>query len=211
VKRGLWICVILLASCSKQPDKGGTEPPDDPDRPNPVVLVDTSLGEFKVELFASKAPKTVKNFLDYVDDKFYDGTIFHRVMPNFMIQGGGFLPGMREKPVKAAIKNEANLSNRRGTIAMARTKHPDSATAQFFVNVRDNVDLDRGRMDPAGYAVFGKVIEGMDIVDKIKEVPARNVGGHEAVPFVDVVIKSIRRVETKETKDKDAKETKETK
>src|SRR5262249_38199314 len=170
VKRGLWICLVVLASCSKQPDKGGTEPPDEPDRPNPVVLVDTSLGEFKVELFASKAPKTVKNFLDYVDDKFYDGTLFHRVMPNFMIHGGGVLPGLREKPTKKAIKNESynNLSNRRGTLAMARTDDPDSATAQFFVNVHDNVHLDRNR-DPkgGGYAVFGKVIEGMDVVDRI--------------------------------------------
>jgi peptidyl-prolyl cis-trans isomerase B (cyclophilin B) len=210
VKRGLFLCVLLIASCGKkEPNK---TPPDDDvsSGPNPIVLVDTSLGEFKIELYQSKAPITVKNFLGYVDDKFYDGTIFHRVISDFMIQGGGMLPGMREKRTKAPIKNEAynNVSNRRGTVAMARTDNPDSASAQFFVNVRDNTFLDR---DPAkksaGYAVFGKVIEGMDVVDQIREVKTRQPGD---VPIVDVVIKSIRRVETKE-KEKEAKETKETK
>src|SRR5262249_26729715 len=168
VKRGLLLGILLIASCSKNEPK--KTPPDDNDvasGPNPVVVVDTSLGEFKIELYQSKAPITVKNFLGYVDDQFYDGTIFHRVMPDFMNQGGGFLPGMKEKRTKEMIKNESynNLSNRRGTVAMARLPKPDTASAQFFVNARDNTFLDR---DPSkksdGYAVFGKVIDGMDVV-----------------------------------------------
>src|SRR5262249_22901351 len=136
---------------------------------NPVVIIDTSMGTIKAELYESRAPITVKNFLAYVDEHFYDGTIFHRVMPDFMIQGGGFLPGMEEKKDKyAPIKNESHngLTNDRGTLAMARTPDPDSATAQFFINVKDNPSLNLSTRD-AGYAVFGRVIEGMDVVDKI--------------------------------------------
>ncbi len=160
---------------------------------NPVVVVETSLGSFKVELDQDKAPVTVKNFLTYVDDKHYDGTLFHRVKSNFMIQGGGFTAGLKEKATKAPIKNESNngLSNKRGTIAMARTRAPDSATAQFFINVVDNNFLDGAGGRP-GYAVFGKVIDGMDVVDKIKAVAVTDRGPHEAVPNEDVVIKSIR-------------------
>jgi peptidyl-prolyl cis-trans isomerase A (cyclophilin A) len=160
---------------------------------NPVVVVETSLGTFKVELDQDKAPVTVKNFLSYVEDKHYDGTLFHRVKSNFMIQGGGFAPGLKEKGTKAPIKNESNngLSNKRGTIAMARTRAPDSATAQFFINVVDNNFLDGAGGRP-GYAVFGKVIDGMDVVDKIKSVDVADRGQHEAVPKEDVVIKSIR-------------------
>jgi cyclophilin family peptidyl-prolyl cis-trans isomerase len=160
---------------------------------DPVVIVDTTLGTFKIELFADKAPVTVKNFLQYVDDKFYDDTIFHRVIPNFVAQGGGYEPGMKEKPTKAAIKNESDngLSNERGTVAMARTNRPDSATSQFYVNLKNNDFLDKARFpDKVGYCVFGKVIDGMDVVDKIAAVetnPANNV------PRQDVVIKSIRR------------------
>ena len=170
---------------------------------NPVVQVETSMGNFKIELNADKAPITVKNFLSYVDDKFYDGTIFHRVMgkentPNrqdFMIQGGGFEPGMREKKTKASIKNEAGngLSNTKYTVAMARTDDPDSATAQFYINIADNKFLDRSNRG-AGYAVFGKVIEGQDVVDKIKAVETGSKGGHKNVPQKDVVIKSVRKV-----------------
>jgi cyclophilin family peptidyl-prolyl cis-trans isomerase len=170
---------------------------------NPVVQVETTMGNFKIELNPDKAPITVKNFLTYVDKKFYDGTIFHRVMgkentPNrqdFMIQGGGFEPGMREKKTDAAIKNEAGngLSNAKYTVAMARTNDPDSATAQFYINVSDNKFLDRNPRS-AGYAVFGKVIEGQDVVDKIKAVETGSKGGHQNVPVKDVVIKSIRRV-----------------
>jgi cyclophilin family peptidyl-prolyl cis-trans isomerase len=174
----------------------------------PVVVMTTSMGDMKIELDATKAPITVKNFLDYVDAKFYDGTTFHRVIPDFMIQGGGFEPGLKdattvqqikakEKKTREPIKNESpnGLSNTRGTIAMARTDHPDSATAQFFINVDDNSRLDRPR-----YCVFGKVIEGMDVVDKIKNVKTKAVviDGEPVlkdVPEEDVVIKSVRRVE----------------
>ena len=180
--------------------------------PNPVVVIETSMGTIKAELYQDKAPITVKNFLRYVDDKHYDGTIFHRVMPNFMIQGGGFEPGALatndEKQTRAGIKNEADngLSNERGTLAMARTSEPHSATAQFFINVKDNYRLDRGQNDKYGYAVFGRVIEGMSVVDEIRNVKTHSVpfkvGGrveeHEAVPVEDVLIKSIRRAETKQ-------------
>ena len=165
---------------------------------NPIVIMETSMGTVKIELFQNKAPITVGNFLKYVDDKFYDGTIFHRVMPDFMIQGGGFLPGLQEKKTRAPIKNESynGERNRRGTLAMARTGMPDSATAQFFINVVDNDFLDKANArDKVGYAVFGRVIEGMDVVDKIRKVPTEDVGQHEKVPVEDVVIKSIRRVE----------------
>jgi cyclophilin family peptidyl-prolyl cis-trans isomerase len=164
---------------------------------NPVVVMDTSLGTIKIELFAKEAPVTVKNFLQYVDDKFYDGTIFHRVIPGFMIQGGGFTPGLKEKQTREPIKNEAGngLANKRGTLAMARTKDPDSASAQFFINLKYNDFLDRAKArDKVGYAVFGQVIQGMDVVDKIAAVETADRGGHESVPVQDVVIKSVRRV-----------------
>jgi cyclophilin family peptidyl-prolyl cis-trans isomerase len=160
---------------------------------NPVVIIETTKGKIKAELFADKAPISVKNFLQYADDKFYDGTIFHRVIANFMIQGGGMEPGLKEKQTRAAIKNEAGngLSNKRGTLAMARTNVPDSATSQFFINVKDNDFLDRAKAgDGVGYAVFGRVIEGMDVVDAIKAVQTRPGD----VPVDDVVIKSVRRV-----------------
>jgi len=173
---------------------------------NPVVVIETSMGKIKAELYEDKAPATVKNFLGYVDDKFYDGTVFHRVMPTFMIQGGGFEPGMKQKKTKDPIKNESanGLSNLKGTLAMARTPNPDSATSQFFINVVDNKRLDRSD-DDAGYCVFGKVTEGMDVVDKIKAVKTGTkvqkgveVGGqlrdvpHGNVPLEDIIIKSIR-------------------
>jgi cyclophilin family peptidyl-prolyl cis-trans isomerase len=161
---------------------------------NPVVVMDTSMGKITIELFEGKAPITVKNFLKYVDDKHYDGTIFHRVIPTFMIQGGGMEPGLREKRSNAPIKNESTngLSNEKGTIAMARTNDPDSATAQFFINVDNNKGLDRSA-GSAGYAVFGKVIEGMDVVDKIRRVDTGNRGGHQNVPTQDVIIRSVKR------------------
>ncbi len=166
---------------------------------NPMVVLETSMGNIKIELFADKAPETVKNFLSYVDDKHYDGTVFHRVMDGFMIQGGGMEPGLKEKKTKAPIKNESSngLQNQLGTIAMARTADPDSASAQFFINVKDNAPLNRrgNRPEEAGYCVFGKVIEGMDTVDKIKGVATGNRGGHMNVPLQDVVVKSARRVD----------------
>jgi peptidyl-prolyl cis-trans isomerase B (cyclophilin B) len=155
------------------------------------VIMETSLGRVKIELDGDKAPVTVANFLAYVDDQFYDGTVFHRVIPTFMIQGGGFEPGMRQKPTRQPIRNESpnGLSNVRGALAMARTSDPDSATAQFFINVVDNAQhLDRGR-----YCVFGQVVEGMDVVDKIKAVRTGRHGPHGDVPIDDVVITSIRR------------------
>jgi peptidyl-prolyl cis-trans isomerase B (cyclophilin B) len=162
--------------------------------PGPFVVLETSLGSIKLELDEDKAPTTTANFLSYVEDHFYDGTVFHRVIPNFMIQGGGFEPGMKQKRTKPAIKNEApnGLSNVRGSIAMARTSDLHSATAQFFINVVDNQGLDDRR---SPYCVFGKVVEGMDVVDKIKAVSTGRRGPHENVPAQDVVITSARRVE----------------
>lgn len=164
---------------------------------NPVVAVETNMGTFKVELFEDKAPVTVKNFLQYVEDKHYDGTIFHRVISDFMIQGGGFEPGMKEKKTRDPIKNESNngLSNVKGTLAMARTPEPNSASSQFFVNVKDNTFLDKAKArDGVGYCVFGRVIDGMDVVEKIKAVDTDTVRGHENVPTKDVVIKSVKLV-----------------
>lgn len=166
---------------------------------NPIVVIETNMGTIRVELFEDKAPITVKNFLQYVADKHYDGLIFHRVIPNFMIQGGGYEPGLKERKTRAPIKNEAGngLSNVRGTIAMARTNVPDSATSQFFINVKDNTFLDRAQAaDKVGYCVFGRVTEGMDVVDKISLVKTGRRGLFGDVPVEDVVIKSVR-LETK--------------
>ena len=166
---------------------------------NPVVLMETSMGNIKIELDQAKAPVTVKNFLSYVDEKFYDGTIFHRVINNFMIQGGGFTQDMQQKKTNAPVKNEAGngLKNKRGTIAMARTMVVDSATAQFFINVIDNDFLDHRDETPQGfgYAVFGKVLEGMDVVDKIKAVRTGSKMGSSDVPLEAVVIKSVKMVQ----------------
>jgi peptidyl-prolyl cis-trans isomerase B (cyclophilin B) len=164
--------------------------------PATTVLIETSQGTIKAELDGDKAPLTVANFLAYVDDRFYDDTVFHRVIPDFMIQGGGFAPGLRQKTTKAAIKNESGngLQNKRGTLAMARTNVPDSATAQFFINLKDNSFLDKvNAQDRVGYCVFGKVTEGLDVVDKIAAVPTGRRGMHENVPTQDVTIQSVRR------------------
>jgi peptidyl-prolyl cis-trans isomerase A (cyclophilin A) len=160
----------------------------------PVVTLETSLGSIVLELDAEKAPVSVANFLAYVDSGFYDGTVFHRVIPNFMIQGGGFSPDMSQKPAKAPIKNEADngLDNDSWTIAMARTSEKDSATAQFFINLKDNDFLNHGSRD-FGYAVFGKVTGGVDIVMKIAGVKTATRGGHQNVPVEPVVIKSAKR------------------
>jgi peptidyl-prolyl cis-trans isomerase A (cyclophilin A) len=156
------------------------------------VKLATSLGDIVVELDREKAPKTVDNFLQYVKAGHYDGTVFHRVIENFMIQGGGMKPDLSEKPTRAPIplESRSGLSNVRGTIAMARTMVPDSATAQFFINVKDNPFLDQANArDGHGYAVFGKVVAGMDVVDKIKSVPVADKGGHQNVPATPVIIK----------------------
>ncbi|BBA71721.1 peptidylprolyl isomerase [Geobacter sulfurreducens] len=162
---------------------------------NPVVVMETSLGKIAVELYPDKAPATVKNFLDYVKNGFYDGTIFHRVIPGFMIQGGGFTTDRKQKETRAPIRNEADngLKNDRGTIAMARTASPDSATAQFFINLVNNENLNRPRPDGYGYAVFGKVIEGMDVVDKIAATPTQRLNMLFAnIPVTPVVITSVK-------------------
>ena len=165
----------------------------------PKVEMQTSLGRIVIELDDAKAPGSTKNFLAYVQDGFYNGTVFHRVIPNFMIQGGGFTADMTQKPTKAPIQNEAKngLKNARGTIAMARTQDPHSATAQFFINHIDNVMLDYPSRDGWGYAVFGKVTEGMDVVDRIAQVRAGNRGMHQNVPVEPVVIQSVKVISEK--------------
>jgi cyclophilin family peptidyl-prolyl cis-trans isomerase len=165
---------------------------------NPIVVMDTSLGPVEMEIFVDKAPITAANFLQYVDAGFYNGTTFHRVIPTFMIQGGGFTPDMTEKPTRPPIKNEAGngLSNDLGTLAMARTSVVDSATAQFFINVTDNPFLNHTDNSDQGYgyAVFGKVVSGMDVVNKIKIVPTGVApNGMGDVPLTPVIIKSIKR------------------
>jgi peptidyl-prolyl cis-trans isomerase A (cyclophilin A) len=165
---------------------------------NPTLVIETSLGNVKVELFQKEAPISVKNFLDYAKSGFYGGTIFHRVIPGFMIQGGGFTADMHLKPTKAQIKNEAanGLKNNRGTLAMARTNVVDSASSQFFINVVDNDFLNHREGGPQvyGYAVFGKVVSGMEVVDKIAATPTGMQMGMGDVPVTPVVIKSVKVV-----------------
>jgi cyclophilin family peptidyl-prolyl cis-trans isomerase len=159
-----------------------------------VVVLETSLGRIKIGLDAAKAPTTVENFLSYVRAGHYDGTIFHRVIPGFMVQGGGFDADMKERSTRAPIKNESKNGRRnlRGTLAMARTNDPHSATAQFFINVKDNASLDFGVAPGWGYAVFGEVLEGMDVVDRIVSVPTTSKGPHQNVPAKPVVITSAK-------------------
>ena len=164
---------------------------------NPTVTIETSMGNIRIELDSQKAPITTKNFLNYVADGYYDGLIFHRVIPGFMIQGGGMDSQMKQKGTKSPIKNEATngLKNKNGSVAMARTNVVDSATAQFFINVKDNDFLDHRSTSPDafGYAVFGQVIEGMDVVQKIEKVKTRNSGMHQDVPVDPVVINSVKQ------------------
>lgn len=192
------LCVVGLAMVAA----GGAKAAD-----NPVVVLETSMGTIKVELYADKAPITVANFLAYTDDKFFDETIFHRVIgkenkgDDFMIQGGGFTADMNQKKTKGQIKNEATngLKNDRGTLAMARTNVVDSATAQFFINLKDNDFLNHRNTSDSGfgYCVFGKVIEGMDVVEKIKAVKTTNKNGMGDVPVEAITIKSARRADKK--------------
>jgi cyclophilin family peptidyl-prolyl cis-trans isomerase len=160
-----------------------------------MIRFETTLGSFIIELYEKEAPISAKNFLDYVDAGHFDGTVFHRVIPGFVIQGGGFTADMRQKATRAPIRNEAGngLKNRRGTLSMARTNDPHSATSQFFVNLVDNVFLDPGR-GGAGYAVFGCVTEGLDVVDKIAAVKTGNKAGHQDVPVTPVEVTSAKRV-----------------
>jgi len=162
----------------------------------PVVEIRTSMGNIKIELYPEKAPITVKNFLDYVAKKRYNKTIFHRVIGNFMIQGGGFDDNLDKKPTEDPIENEADngLSNKRGTIAMARTYIVNSATNQFFINLKDNLNLNYQDPRNFGYCVFGKVIKGMDVVDKIAKVATINKKGHKNVPAEPVIIKEIVKI-----------------
>jgi cyclophilin family peptidyl-prolyl cis-trans isomerase len=163
-----------------------------------MVKFETSHGSFTIELFPKEAPITVENFLRYVDDGFFDGTIFHRIVPGFVIQGGGLTQDFQNKDTRAPIKNEAKngLKNTRGSLSMARTSNVDSATSQFFVNLADNAFLDHGSRD-YGYAVFARVVEGMDVVDKIAKVKTGTRKGYQDAPMEDVVITSARRVEAK--------------
>jgi len=158
-----------------------------------MVILDTSMGEIHITLDAEKAPITVKNFTDYVEDGFFDGTIFHRVIKNFMIQGGGMTEDMQQKTTKASIENEAKngLKNKKYSIAMARTMAPHSASSQFFINVADNEFLNYPGQDGWGYCVFGKVISGQEVVDKIQLVETINLGGHADVPAEPVVINKV--------------------
>ena len=181
---GLLILLTLtMTGCNAMSNTGSS---------NPRVKLETNKGTIVLELYPDKAPKTVANFLSYVRDGFYDGTIFHRVIPNFMIQGGGFTEAMQQKETKAPIENEANngLKNETGTIAMARTNNPHSATAQFFINTKDNTFLDFSAPTQQGwgYAVFGKVIDGMDVVREIEKVQTGNKMGHQDVPTDNIVI-----------------------
>ena len=162
----------------------------------------TSLGTIILELDAEKAPKTTENFLQYIKDGFYNGTIFHRVIDNFMIQGGGFEPGMKEKTPRAPIQNEAKngLKNVTGSIAMARTQDPHSAAAQFFINLKDNGFLDYPSRDGWGYAVFGKVVQGMDVVQKMAKVATADAGFHQNVPKTPIVIESVKLIQKEAAK-----------
>jgi peptidyl-prolyl cis-trans isomerase A (cyclophilin A) len=189
-----FVLTFAFAALPAGAQSGGAQAPAKPEDKKPVVILVTSLGDIELELDAVKAPISTANFLAYVDSGFYDGTIFHRVIPNFMIQGGGFTSDMSQKPTKAPIKNEADngLKNASWTIAMARTSEKDSATAQFFINVQDNEFLNHGARD-FGYAVFGKVTGGVDVVKKIAAVPTGNRAGAQNVPLQAVVIKTARR------------------
>ena len=187
----LCLCLISLASC-----KSTTVPSSLlKDKSNPVVKMKTSQGDIFIELFQEEAPITVENFLNYVSKDFYDGTIFHRVVDDFIIEAGGFEPGLSLKKTQSSIKNEAinGLSNTRGTIAMERGKLIDSATSQFFINVNDNTFLDHVSNSPHeyGYAVFGRVVEGMNIVDKIRYVETTDSPPYKDVPITDVLIEDI--------------------
>jgi peptidyl-prolyl cis-trans isomerase B (cyclophilin B) len=177
--------------------QAGADCPNDSDRRKPVVRLDTNMGSITIELDAAKAPKTVENFLSYVEAGHYNNTVFHRVIDGFMIQGGGFEPGMKQKSTNDPIKNEADngLKNDKYTIAMARTGDPHSASAQFFINVADNefLNFKAPSGNGWGYCVFGKVVQGQDVVDKIKDVATGNKAGHQDVPVEDVVIKNAEK------------------
>ena len=189
--------LLMLAGCGGSTDEGTeTETQASGEAQQPQVMIKTSMGDITLQLNPDKAPITVKNFLEYVDSGHYQDTIFHRVIPDFMIQGGGFMDGMEQKPVNDPIQNESDngLSNKRGTIAMARTGDPHSATAQFYINHIDNPFLD-GAPGKHGYTVFGEVIDGMAVVDSIAQVQTGNVNHFQNVPKETVTITGATRVE----------------
>ncbi|MFW5815743.1 MAG: peptidylprolyl isomerase [Wenzhouxiangella sp.] len=192
---------ILLSLCLLLPVLAVAQAPDssasnEPTTENPTVILHTNYGAITLELFEDKAPESVANFIQYARDGHYDGTLFHRVIPNFMIQGGGFDTDFRQKPTREPIENEADngLANERGTLAMARTNDPHSATSQFFINVTDNEFLNhrsKASGQAWGYAVFGRVSEGMDVVDAIRAVDTGRRGMHQDVPVEDVIIERV--------------------
>lgn len=196
---GLVLALLLALGVGGMAQAASSTPNQGKSMTSPRVSLQTNHGDIVIELDAEKASKTVENFLSYVKEGFYDGTIFHRIINNFMIQGGGFEPGMKQKQTHAPIENEANngLKNDRYTVAMARTADPHSATAQFFINVADNDFLNFTAPTPNGwgYAVFGKVVEGTDVVDEIKSVKTGSKGFHQDVPVEDVVIEKASVVE----------------
>jgi cyclophilin family peptidyl-prolyl cis-trans isomerase len=193
-KTALLVCLSALLGVTAAAAQ--TAAPQKPAPAHPRVALETSKGNIVVELYQDKAPKTVKNFLDYVKAGFFNGTIFHRVIPGFMVQGGGFTPDMTEKPTRPTIQNEADngLGNQRGTLAMARTPDPHSAGAQFFINLKDNSPLNFTAKTNAGwgYTVFGRVVEGMEVVDAIAQVPTTSKGMYDDVPVQPVIIKKAR-------------------
>jgi len=184
------VVILLFAFCGPGYTQAGK---------NPMVKMTTSAGVIEIELFAEDAPLSTENFRRYVSQGYFDGLVFHRVIPGFMVQGGGFEPGMRQKKTEDPIQNEADngLKNDRGTLSMARTSDPHSATSQFFINLKDNDFLDHKGKNPNGwgYAVFGKVVNGMDVVDQIAQVPTGNNAGHGDVPLQDVVIEKAEMTE----------------
>jgi peptidyl-prolyl cis-trans isomerase B (cyclophilin B) len=186
----LLCCTSLTAYAAKETKMTNT--------PENQVVLTTSLGKITIKLNTEKAPVSAANFLTYVNEGFYNGTIFHRVIKGFMAQGGGFDKDFKQKETHTAIKNEADngLSNKRGTLAMARTNDPNSATAQFFINYKDNAFLDHTSPSPSGwgYAVFGEVVEGMDVVDAMAQQPTGNRGGHQDVPKTDIIIEKAEVV-----------------
>ncbi len=190
--------IVIIIICSTGNSGTAGEKGMKPTTENPMAVIETSEGAIKVELWADKAPITVKNFISYAEEGYYKGTVFHRVIDGFMIQGGGLDANLKPKATRSPIKNDAaaELKNERGTIAMARTNVVDSATSQFFINVADNDFLDHQDKTPKGYgyAVFGKVVEGMDVVDRIEKVETKSMGPHQDVPVKSVVIKDIRLV-----------------
>jgi peptidyl-prolyl cis-trans isomerase B (cyclophilin B) len=213
------ICTLLLVGCENKNEKAtetqtGADTQENVAVNNPLVEINTNLGTIVVQLDAEKAPVTVQNFLTYVNDGFYKDTIFHRVIPGFMVQGGGFTADFAQKPTHEPIKNEADngLKNTRGTVAMARTMDPNSASAQFFINLADNAFLDhRDKTQQGwGYAVFGKVVDGMDVVDAIAKQKTGSRSGHDDVPVSNVVIESAEVIDEDQLKTLEAKNTEQT-